>query len=470
MKRKILFFSSSKSVSPLITTILLLAMTVLIVLAFQTWFQSFSSTNLTQIESASKNAYVPEIMTLSGKELYLKNLASNNMTISKIFIDKKLCQTNVELLPNVSQIDVRLCLEGLTADKVEVEIVSQQGIASKEFFYKGSSTLMPHLIWNITYGTSGTDYGFEIHVNKNHEVYILGTGNSDFFLAKFDSNGQYMWNVSYDYGTWDGVYGSYLDKDGNLFATGGLSNSFPDSKAFTAKFDSNGNELWNISYAPPQGSYGQGVVVDSQGNVYVLGGEKSSYFYATLFKYDSSGNELWNKSFDDGNESSVWALGIDSFDNVYYTGEKENFDKFYTAKYDSEGNPVWNITIDGVGNDDWGYDLVLDSENNLYVGGTTNYNYLLLKYDSDGNELWNISGNDHFYVTGLDVDQLDNVYFVDANILEKYDKNGNPVWNTTFNSVDAWDVDIDTNGDVYVIGYRGTNPNYDFMILKYEQS
>jgi hypothetical protein len=85
-----------------------------------------------------------------------------------------------------------------------------------------------------------------------------------------------------------------------------------EQNAFIAKLDSNGNFLWAKRSA---GSVGGALAVDGAGNVYATGG-------SGVTKLDSAGNFLWADQFEGigGGQISGGAIAVDGLGDIYTTG------------------------------------------------------------------------------------------------------------------------------------------------------
>jgi hypothetical protein len=93
---------------------------------------------------------------------------------------------------------------------------------------------------------------------------------------------KHLWSKSFGGSDWDDGYSVSVDSSGNVYITGSFSSSTIDfgggaltnagnSDIFLAKFNSNGKHLWSKRFGGSGDDYGQSVSVDSLGNVYGTG-------------------------------------------------------------------------------------------------------------------------------------------------------------------------------------------------------
>jgi len=227
-------------------------------------------------------------------------------------------------------------------------------------------------LWNKSYDSGSWDRAHGVGVDSENNVIVIGESNNNYHTIKYDSDGNELWNKSCG-----GGYASGVDVDGgdNVIVTGVLSENY-----YTIKYNgSNGQKIWDKSYEGGSTDRAYAVAVDSNDNVIVTGhsriGVNNNYY---TIKYDSDGNELWNKSCGGGYASGV---AVDGGDNVIVTGELS--ENYYTIKYDSDGNELWNKSYDG-GSWDRAYGVGVDSGDNIivtgYVHNGANYDYYTIKY------------------------------------------------------------------------------------------
>jgi hypothetical protein len=181
----------------------------------------------------------------------------------------------------------------------------------------------------------------------------------------------------------------------NLTAVGGMD-------MVLAKYDSNGNYLWAKSVGSSNDDLGGSIAIDASNNVYVTG-----YYHDTvdfnpgaatntltsqggsdmyIAKYDINGNYLWAKSVGGSGDDEGYSIIIDALDNVYAIGGFHgtvDFDPnaataylnsaggldMYFAKYDINGNYLWAASVGGSIGDDFVKSLALDALGNFYVTG-----------------------------------------------------------------------------------------------------
>ena len=229
---------------------------------------------------------------------------------------------------------------------------------------------------------------------------------------------------------YDGGNDIAIDSSGNVYVTGESKGSSTGRDYATIKYDSAGNQLWEVrTYNGPVNSNdcATKIAIDSSGNVYVTGwsvGSGTGHDYATI-KYDSSGNQLWVARYNGPGNNTDHARGIaiDSSGNVYITGWSVGSgtgQDYATVKYDSAGNQLWVKRYNGPGNGyDGGNDIAVDSSDNVYVSGysvgeDTGWDCVTIKYNSAGSELWvrRYNGPDNADDCGhaIAVDGSDNVY------------------------------------------------------------
>jgi uncharacterized delta-60 repeat protein len=197
-------------------------------------------------------------------------------------------------------------------------------------------------------------------------------------------------------------------------------------------------------------------------------------------------------------DGAQW-VALDSTGNVYITGYESGVGTgrdYVIIKYDGSGQQQWVRTYNGAGNvDDYSMYLALDSQNNVVVTGCStglfdNLDIVTIKYDDDGHELWrafwdNPSYNPD-YVAGLVVDSQDNVYVVGYfgfnNIFDmlliKYNSTGQLVWSTNYAGPEGYSdkstgLALDNSGNIYITGYSmnsTTSSDCDAITIKFDST
>jgi uncharacterized protein (AIM24 family) len=334
-------------------------------------------------------------------------------------------------------------------------------------------------LWSKRFGDASGQHGTSVAVDDQGNVVVTG-----FFAGAIDLGG------------------------GALLSAGG-------EDLFVAKLDASGNHLWSKRFGDAANQYGQGIGVDSAGNVFVTGyfsgamdfgaGALQSAGGEDLFvvKLDASGNPLWSKSFGDAADQNGACVAVDSAGNVLVTGSFSGSADFgggalqalgnkdiFLLKLDANGAHLWSSRF-GDAMDQHGESVAVDGAGNVLVtgsfsgavdfgGGTLqglgNKDIFLLKLDANGAHLWSksfgdsglqdgksiaVDGSGNVLVTGLFTGTIDfgGVPLKSAGgsdlFVAKLDANGNPLWSKSFGDMaDQYGagVAVDSAGNALVTG------------------
>lgn len=291
---------------------------------------------------------------------------------------------------------------------------------------------------------------------------LISSGETDIFVAKSDSNGNWLWAVRAG-GTGDDYgIGIAMDSAANVYLTGCFGGtasigsttltSSGGRDIFAAKLDSLGNWLWAVRAGGPGDDYGYGIAADANANIYLTGRFEGTADFGSsslissggrdvfAAKLDCSGNWLWAVGAGGSSDDYCQGITLDINSNLYLTGCFEGIGVFgtntltssggrdiFVTKLDSSGNFLWAVRAGGTGIYDSGTCIAADANANVYLAGyfydTAAFGSISLtssgyddifsaKLDSNGNWLWaaragGSGGDDALAIT---VDVLDNVY------------------------------------------------------------
>jgi len=171
------------------------------------------------------------------------------------------------------------------------------------------------------------------------------TGNTyDFFLAKYDANGNVLWAKSVGGTSNEKVFSIAGDASGSIFITGWfvsdtlaigsttLTNS-GSSDIFLAKYNSNGNVIWAKSAGGSSSDNAESIAVDVSGNAYIVGSfyspilifdsiilTKAAMYDIFFAKYDADGNVQWAKQVGANGDDHAHSVSINNTGSIYVTG------------------------------------------------------------------------------------------------------------------------------------------------------
>jgi hypothetical protein len=245
------------------------------------------------------------------------------------------------------------------------------------------------------------------------------------------------------------------DSSGN-----GLSSKYETTSGFDTDTWAGTQQLGTTSL-----DRGSDVVVDSSNNIYVTGYTQGGLdgdtnwggsTYLFLVKYNSSGIKQWTQQLGGSGGVSGYELTVDSSDNIYVTGDtsggldgntSSGSSDIFLVKYNSSGTKQWTQQL-GTSSNDGGYAVTVDSSDNIYLTGITSGGL-------DGNTY--SGGGDLFLV--------------------KYNSSGTKQWTQQLGNSSqevGQSVVVDSSDNIYVAGHTtggldGNSQvgNGDIFLVKY---
>ena len=110
-----------KGIGPIIATSLFLIISVIAIIGFQTWFNTYSSQTYSNVESSTTQTN--DIQSIIGRTLYFKNGGNNNLTITNIKIDGYNCNFSGTLFSGLNEINIDNCYNDLTTSGVKKVVI-----------------------------------------------------------------------------------------------------------------------------------------------------------------------------------------------------------------------------------------------------------------------------------------------------------------------------------------------------------
>ncbi|MEX0966298.1 MAG: T9SS type A sorting domain-containing protein [Bacteroidia bacterium] len=306
----------------------------------------------------------------------------------------------------------------------------------KDFFIAKYDT-SGNSIWAKGIGGQGNDLSYSMIYGSNGYLYLTGvfedtadfnpgiatanlisSGNTDIFLAKYDTAGNYTWAKKMGGSGADSSHSITFYGESYIYMTGGfggtsdfdpsgasaLLTSWGNQNMFFAKYDTAGNyffaeRIGSISSLSTISLTGLSIASDDIGSYYITGRSSgkvdfdpaplTSHMFGSgrtfLAKYDSAGAFVWMRGpVTDKNDVGQFII-FNGKNSVYYTGfgaamRFDNSAHFvqlkgqqlspFVAKYSLNGlcEAAWSVKEYGY-NQSSGDALATDAEGNVYIAG-----------------------------------------------------------------------------------------------------
>ena len=357
-------------------------------------------------------------------------------------------------------------------------------------------------VWEDSFGGRGADGGNDV-LGTSDGGYIsvgytnaYGSGKNDVWIIKTDFNGEKQWSRVYggkldDYG-W-GVTES--DDGGYVIAGETFSFGSGQSDIYLLKIDSNGNMKWNTTFGGLAEDVAYSVVNSNDGG-FIVAAQTKSYGKGgsdgMIVKFDSKGIKQWNRLFGGKGLDYLKSITVDSLKGYILAGGSRSFNngdnQGWVLSVNNDGYLRWEKTYGDVGED--GFNMITRTKDGGFVavGSSASFfskgmkDVIMIKLDSDGQKLWmNLYGGRENDI-GNAVNECKDGGFIIAGettsygkgksdiLLIKTDQLGIEKWKTTVGSVG---VDIGnsvqelTKGG-YIISGTSTisNLSFDSILIK----
>jgi hypothetical protein len=323
------------------------------------------------------------------------------------------------------------------------------------------SQVSADVFWEKTYDVSLADRGCSVQQTADGSYIVagltalVGAGyEGDILLIKMDSDGSVLWSRTFGGNASEGGYGSEAKQTadgGYIIVSSTRSFGSGSSDVYLIKTDSDGIEEWSKTYGENGADFGCSVQ-QTHDSGYVIVGFSNSFepnFDYYIIKTDSNGNELWSKSIGGAGVDRIFSQGTiqqTSDDGFIIVGSSDFYgaggSDIYLIKTDSNGNVLWSRTFGG-SEDDNGHSVQQTTDGGYIIAGYTgsfssNGDGYLIKTDPDGNELWSKILGSNAKDTASSVQQTtDGGYVVtgfteNSVYLTKTDAEGNEHWSKTF--------------------------------------
>ncbi|MDB9491443.1 Calx-beta domain-containing protein, partial [Dolichospermum circinale CS-534/05] len=260
--------------------------------------------------------------------------------------------------------------------------------------------------WPVQFGTSGQERNSGVSNDRAGSVFAAGytngafagntnAGNYDGYITKYNPDGSQAWIKQFGTSGTDYALGTGNDNAGNVYAAGYTNGAFTgatnlgSNDGFITKYTAAGTLAWVKQFGTAADDTSVGISVDSNGNSYIIGKTYGAFagnvtqgaYDAYIAKYDTNGTQTWIKQFGTNQDDEAIGVSLDSNDNIYVLGSTagafagntnvSGFDVF-VSKYNSSGTQAWVKQLSSSGNNYANINgISTDSTGNVFITGYT---------------------------------------------------------------------------------------------------
>lgn len=204
------------------------------------------------------------------------------------------------------------------------------------------------LKWYKTWGYQWCDFAYDMYIDSNDNIFIVGKTElvwdhrMDICVIKYDSEGNQIFNSTWGIdNVYDHGYSIILDSSQNIYVSGTRTGNL-----LLVKFDSLGNYMWEVNdytsnVAGSLYHVGNALILDASDNLIISCDTESTMGFVRYNKNGALLSEyIWDYDMygEHGYEEICYALLMDSFNNILIAGRinKDSTSRMFLMKCNSE--------------------------------------------------------------------------------------------------------------------------------------
>jgi len=228
-------------------------------------------------------------------------------------------------------------------------------------------------------------------VGTNNFTGFPGTGFGDAWMVKLNKNGDTVWTRTMGGSADDLAKAALPTSDGGFIVAGETwSNNSGDVGAnhgqvdwWIIKLKSNGDTAWTRLVGTNQYEHLNSIVPALNGD-FIVGGSRNIPSSSILIaKFDRNGNQLWEKNFNGFGESAANSMSVALDGSIYVAASTGSYSDYRILKLDAYGEAIWNKVF-GSNQTDVPESIQTTLDGGCIVAGTTT-----------GSENGDVTGKNH---------------------------------------------------------------------------
>lgn len=364
-------------------------------------------------------------------------------------------------------------------------------------------------VWGKQFGSDKDDKARDLVIDSSNNIYVVGKtngligkehfGKNDAFIAKIDGDANSIWTKQFGSSENDEFNSVTTDKYGNIYATGitnivEKNNTYINQNILVVKLSADGELIWQKHYGTDKEESGSDIVVDKNGDVFVVGNTKGAMEGTSkgltdcfILHLNSNGDKMNTVQLGTPGEDFGNSVVIGN-DRIYVCGSTTgNMVDINNGEYDmfwgsfSKKLKQQDMKQYGTNKSDHGK-IEIDDQNKIYVMGSTfgdvatkqkgNGDAFIQKWNTNGELNWTKQFGTHNWDGMHGIAILPNKgvvvsgcfdYPLCKSFIKMFDENGTHLWDRNIVAQGKGGgscgktICTDGNDYIYHVGYTGSN-------------